>query len=64
MNAIETKALTRRFGDKTAVDALELTVPEGELFALLGVNGADRKQARQRADIDRKSTRLNSSHSV
>ena len=40
MNAIEAKALTRRFGDKTAVDALELTVPEGELFALLGVNGA------------------------
>ena len=40
MNAIEIKALTRRFGDVTAVDALDLTVPEGELFALLGVNGA------------------------
>lgn len=40
MNAIETKALTRRFGDRTAVDALNLTIPEGELFALLGVNGA------------------------
>ena len=40
MNAIETRALTRRFGDLTAVDSLDLTIPEGELFALLGVNGA------------------------
>ena len=36
MNAIETHALTRRFGAHTAVDGLDLTV----LFALLGVNGA------------------------
>lgn len=40
MNAIQTHALTRRFKEKNAVDALELTVPVGELFALLGVNGA------------------------
>lgn len=40
MNAIETKHLTKRFGAVTAVDALDLTVREGELFALLGVNGA------------------------
>ena len=40
MNAIETTALTKRFRDMTAVDALNLTVEEGELFALLGVNGA------------------------
>lgn len=40
MNAIETKNLTKRFGAVTAVDALDLTVREGELFALLGVNGA------------------------
>lgn len=40
MNAVQTHVLTRRFGEKTAVDALELTIPEGELFALLGVNGA------------------------
>ena len=40
MNAIETQALTKRFGDTTAVDALSLTVRQGELFALLGVNGA------------------------
>lgn len=40
MTAIETTALTKRFGAKTAVNALDLSVREGELFALLGVNGA------------------------
>lgn len=40
MNAIETKNLTKCFGTVTAVDALDLTVREGELFGLLGVNGA------------------------
>lgn len=40
MNAIQTKELTKRYGEKTAVDALDLTVKHGELFALLGVNGA------------------------
>ena len=40
MNAIETKQLTKCFGAVTAVDALDLTVREGELFGLLGVNGA------------------------
>lgn len=45
MNAIETQALTRRFGDLTAVDNLTLSIPEGELFALLGVNGAGKTTA-------------------
>lgn len=38
--AILTKGLTRVYGDKTAVDHLELRINEGELFSLLGVNGA------------------------
>ncbi len=37
---IETKNLTKKYGDKTAVDNLNLSVRNGELFALLGVNGA------------------------
>ena len=45
MNAVETRALTRHFGARTAVDALDLTVGEGELFALLGVNGAGKTTA-------------------
>ena len=38
--AIETHNLTKRYKDLTAVDNLELKINEGELFALLGVNGA------------------------
>ncbi len=40
MNAIETKELTKCYKDLIAVDKLNLTVREGELYALLGVNGA------------------------
>jgi len=40
MPAIETDGLTRRFGDLVAVDALNLTVEEGEVFGFLGPNGA------------------------
>lgn len=40
MNAIETQKLQKRYGNVTAVAGLDLTVAEGELFALLGVNGA------------------------
>lgn len=40
MIAIETKALSKKYKDKTAVDALDLSIEQGELFALLGVNGA------------------------
>jgi ABC-2 type transport system ATP-binding protein len=38
--AIEARSLTRRFGDLIAVDAVDLTVEQGELFGLLGPNGA------------------------
>jgi ABC-2 type transport system ATP-binding protein len=37
---IETKNLTRKFGDVTAVDGLTLVIAEGEVFGLLGPNGA------------------------
>ena len=40
MNAIETQNLTKRYKEKTAVNNLNLTVREGELYGLLGVNGA------------------------
>lgn len=40
MYAIKTENLTKKFKDKTAVDSLNLTVNEGELYSLLGVNGA------------------------
>lgn len=40
MTAIQTVDLTKRYKSKIAVNGINLTVNEGELFALLGVNGA------------------------
>lgn len=40
MEAIKTVDLTKRYGELTAVDRLNLTVHRGELLSLLGVNGA------------------------
>ena len=45
MQAIETTALTKRYGKLTALDALALQVHQGELFSLLGVNGAGKTTA-------------------
>lgn len=39
MEAIKTVELTKKYRDLTAVDKLSLTVAQGELFSLLGVNG-------------------------
>jgi ABC-2 type transport system ATP-binding protein len=39
-HAIETVALTRRFGPLTAVNALTMRVRSGAIFGLLGTNGA------------------------
>ena len=37
---IEFQGLTRKFGDFTAVDHIDLTIGTGEFFGLLGPNGA------------------------
>ena len=39
-NAIEIHRLKRRYGDFTAVDEISLTVAPGEVYSLLGTNGA------------------------
>src|SRR4026209_794953 len=38
--AIETRSLPRRFGDFTAVDALDLRVERGTFYGFLGPNAA------------------------
>ncbi|HJV22175.1 MAG TPA: ABC transporter ATP-binding protein [Holophagaceae bacterium] len=38
--ALELTSVTKRFGDKTAVDDLSLTIPQGSFLGLLGRNGA------------------------
>ena len=40
MHIIETKNLTKTYGDLTAVDHLDLKIGKGEVFGLLGPNGA------------------------
>lgn len=45
MKAIRTERLSKRYKDILAVNRLDLTVEQGELFALLGVNGAGKTTA-------------------
>ena len=40
MDAIRTVGLTKRYNDVVAVDHLNISVQRGELFSLLGINGA------------------------
>ena len=44
-SAIETRSLTRSFGDFVALDHLDLSVPRGEIFGLLGPNAAGKSTA-------------------
>jgi len=39
-HAVETRGLTRRFGPRTAVDGLSMTVPARSIYGFLGRNGA------------------------
>lgn len=45
MQAIEAMELVKRYRDVTAVDKLHLVIGQGELFSLLGVNGAGKTTA-------------------
>lgn len=38
--ALEIKGLTKKYGDKLAVDNISLSIPKGSFFGLLGPNGA------------------------
>ncbi|EWH23791.1 ABC transporter ATP-binding protein [Bacillus haynesii] len=40
MNVLEIQHLTKKFGDSVAVDNISLSIEEGEIFGLLGANGA------------------------
>ncbi len=38
--AVQTQRIARKFGDLTAVDAIDLAIPKGEIYGFLGPNGA------------------------
>ncbi len=42
MNIIEVDDIVKRYGDRAAVDGVSFSVGEGEIFAVLGPNGAGR----------------------
>jgi ABC-2 type transport system ATP-binding protein len=44
-SALRLTGLTKRFGDTTAVDAVDLAVPAGSFFGLVGPNGAGKTTA-------------------
>jgi ABC-type multidrug transport system ATPase subunit len=54
--AIKITGLTKRFGQITAVDHLDLEVPAGSIFGFLGANGAG-KTTTLRLKIGRASCR-------
>ena len=37
---VETRGLTKVYGDKVALDSLDLTIPKGHIFGYIGPNGA------------------------
>ena len=45
MQAIQARSLVKRYKNLTAVDSLNLEIRQGELFSLLGVNGAGKTTA-------------------
>ena len=45
MTGIETRGLVKRFGSLTAVNGLDLRIEQGQLYSLLGVNGAGKTTA-------------------
>lgn len=45
MNSIKTVNLTKKYKDITAVDKLNIQINSGELFSLLGINGAGKTTA-------------------
>jgi len=52
-HAIETRDLTKRFGNETAVDGLDLQVERGTVYGFLGPNGAGKTTMRMLALLTR-----------
>ena len=60
---LQTHQLVKRFGGITATNQVSMTLRRGARHALIGPNGAGKTTLINQLTGDRKSTRLNSSHS-
>lgn len=47
MSAIVTKNLTKKYKDKIAVNSINLSINDGEMYTLLGVNGAGKSTTKK-----------------
>ncbi len=43
--AVDARGLVKRFGDKVALDGVDLQVPRGAIYGMLGPNGAGKTTA-------------------
>ena len=56
--AVETRSLSKRFGERLAVDEVDLTVPQATAFGFLGPNGAGKTTPAQLADQRKRETNI------
>ena len=49
---IEAHELTKRYGEKTAVDGISFTIAPGSVTGFLGPNGAGLSNCSMRAELD------------
>src|SRR5690606_24616607 len=54
--AIAVRGLVKRYGDRTVIDGLDLTIARGETYALLGPNGAGKSTTIEILEGYRKAT--------
>ncbi|WP_417298875.1 ATP-binding cassette domain-containing protein, partial [Eisenbergiella porci] len=45
MEVVQTRALSKVYGKKSAVDELSMTVHEGDIYGFIGKNGAGKSTA-------------------
>lgn len=43
MEALKLESVMKQYGEKTAVNGINLTVGKGEIYGLLGANGAGKQ---------------------
>ena len=63
MSILKIEKLTKKYGKTYALNGLDMEVKKGDIYGFVGPNGAGKTTTLRIISGDRKSTRLNSSHS-